>query len=151
MKICTPVLPTDQDEVSHCRGRHGNISSPITPISSGRAGLPNDSCHQKVSSRKLAGNRHSLGSRHIGTLGPHHLGCFLRHDCSKDGRRPNTFDTSTSPRVGTSNDGWNSGQNQHRSPHLGGGRSNLLDIHLRATDVEEANHQCFLSRCNWIS
>jgi hypothetical protein len=87
-QIGTPVLPTHQNKVRHCRGNHSKLSSPITPSSSGRAGLPNNPRHQEVSSSKLAGNRHPLGWRHLGTLGPHHLGCFLRHDFSKNRRRP---------------------------------------------------------------
>jgi hypothetical protein len=142
-QIGTLVLPTHQDEERHRRGRHGKLSSPCTPNSSGPAGLPNNPLHQKVSSRKLAGNRHSLGWRHIGTHRAHHLGCILCHDCSNDGRRPNTLDKPTSPWAGPSQHGWNSGPNQRRSPHLGGGRSNLPDVNLRATGVEEAYHQCF--------
>jgi hypothetical protein len=99
MQIGTPVLPTHQDEVRHRRGRHGKLSLPCTPNSSGRAGLPNNPRHQEFSSRKLAGNRHSLGRRHLGTLGPHHFGCFLCYDCSNNGRRPNNLDNPTGPRA----------------------------------------------------
>jgi hypothetical protein len=141
-QIGTPVLPKHQDEVRHRRGRHVNLSSPSTPNSSGRAGLPNNPRHQEVSSSKLAGNRHTLGRRHLGTLGPHNLGCFLCHDFSNNGRLPNTLDNPIGPRAGTSQHGWNSSSNQRRSPHLGGGRSNLPDMQLRATCVEESNHQC---------
>jgi hypothetical protein len=141
-QIGTPVLPTHQDEVRHRRGRHGELPSPSTTNSSGRAGLPNNPRHQKVASSKLAGNRHTLGRRHIGTLGPHHLGCFLRHDCPNNRRRTNTLDNPISHREGTSQYGWNSGSNQRRSPHLGRGCSDLPDMHLRATGIEKANHQC---------
>jgi hypothetical protein len=140
--IVTPVLPTHQYEVHHRRGRHGKLPSPSTPNSSGRAGLPNDPRHQKVSSSKLMGNRHTLGRRYLGTLGPHHPRCFLRHDCSNNGRRPTTLDNTTGPRAGTIQHRWNSCSNQRRSPHLGGGCSDLPDMHLRATGVEKANHQC---------
>jgi hypothetical protein len=78
---------------------------------------------------------------HLG-LGPHYLGCFLRHDFPNNGRWPNTLDNITAPRVGTSQYGWNIGSNQRRLPHVGGGWSDLPDMHLHATDIEEANHQC---------
>jgi hypothetical protein len=68
-QIGTPVLPKHQDEIIHCRGHHIKLSSPCTPNSSGLAGLPNHPRQQKVSPSKLMGNRHSLGWRHIGTLG----------------------------------------------------------------------------------
>jgi hypothetical protein len=45
------------------------------------------------------------------------------------------LDNPTAPRAGPSQHGWNSGPNQRRSPHLGGGRSNLPDMHLRATII----------------
>jgi hypothetical protein len=136
------VLPTHKDEVRHRRGRHGKLPSPSTTNSSGRAGLPNNPRHQKVSPSKLAGNRQALGRRHIGTLGPHHLGCFLCHDCPNNGRWTNTLENPTGPRAGTIHDGWNSGSNQCRSPYLGGGCSDLPDMHLRPIGFEEANHQC---------
>jgi hypothetical protein len=97
-QIGTPVLPTHQDEAIHRRGRHGKLPSPSTTNSTGRAGLPNNPHHQKVSPSKLESNRHPLGRRHIGTLGPHHLGCFLRHDCPNNERRTNTLGNTTSPR-----------------------------------------------------
>jgi hypothetical protein len=65
-------------------------------------------------------NSTSLNEAHY-----HHLGCIL----------------STSPRAGPSQHGWNRGPNQRRSPHLGGGRSNIPDMHLRAAGVEEVDHQ----------
>jgi hypothetical protein len=141
-QIGTPVLPTHQDEVRHRQGRHGKLTSPSTTNSSGRAGIPNHPRHQKVSSSKLAGNRHSLGRRHIGTLGPHHLGCFLCHDCPNNRCRTNNLDNTTGPRAGTIKYGWNSGSNQLRLPLLGGGCSDLPNMHLRATGIEEAHHQC---------
>jgi hypothetical protein len=45
------------------------------------------------------------------------------------------------PRAGTSNNGWNSGPNQRRSPHLGRGCSDVMNMHLRPASIEEANHQ----------
>jgi hypothetical protein len=141
-QIGTTVLPTHQNEVRNCQRRHCDLSSPCNTNSSGRSGLPNNPRHQKVSSSKLAGNRHSLGRRRIGTPWTHHLRCFLCHDCPNDDLRANTLDNPTGPRAGTIQHGWNSGLNQRRSPHLGRGCSNLPDVHLRATGVEEANHQC---------
>jgi hypothetical protein len=90
----TPVLPTHQDEVLHRRGRHRKLPSPSTTNISGRAGLPNHPRHQKVSPSKLWSYRHSLGRRHIGTLGYHHFRCFIRHDCpnKRPGRAPATMD-----------------------------------------------------------
>jgi hypothetical protein len=85
----------------------------------------------------------NVGYAKIFATGHFMSACSLCHDCSNDGRRPNTLDKPTSPRAGTIQHGWSSGPNQHRSPHLGRGRSNLPDLHLRATGVEEANHQCF--------
>jgi hypothetical protein len=102
-QIGTPVLPTHQDEVLHPRGSHGKLPSPSTTNISGRARLPNHPRDQKVSPRKLASYRHSLGWRHIGTLGPHHLICFLCHDCPSNERRTNILDNPKSPRTGTSN------------------------------------------------
>jgi hypothetical protein len=67
-----------------------------------RAGLPNNPRHQKVSSSELSSNRHSLERRHIGTLGSHHLGRFLRHEFPSNRLRTNTLDNSSSPREGTS-------------------------------------------------
>jgi hypothetical protein len=78
----------------------------------------------------------------MGTLGPHHLGCFLRHDCPNNERLTNTLGNITSSRAGTSHDGWNSGSNQRRSPSVGLGCSDLPNMHLRPTGIEEANHQC---------
>jgi hypothetical protein len=144
-QIGTPVVPSHQDEVLHGRGRHRKLSSPCTTNSSGQAGLPNNPRHQKVSPSKLAINRHSLGWRHIGTPRAHHLGCILNHYCSTYGHRPNTLDKPTRPRAGTIQNGCNSGPNQRGSPHLGRGRSNLPDVHLRPTGIEEANHQCLLT------
>jgi hypothetical protein len=86
-QICTPVR----------RGRHGKISSPCTPISSGRARLPNTSRHQKVSSSKLAGNRHPLGWRHFGRPRTHNLRRILCYDHPNEGCRPKTLEKLTSP------------------------------------------------------
>jgi hypothetical protein len=55
--------------------------------------------------------------------------------------RTNTLGNTTSPRVGTIRDGWNSSPNQRRLPPLGRGRPNLPDMHLRPTGIEEADHQ----------
>jgi hypothetical protein len=99
MQIGTPVLPTHQDEVLHRRGHHGKLPLPCTSNSSGRAGLPNNPLHQKVSSSKLAGNRHQLGWRHIGTPRTRHLRCILCHDLPSDGCRPNPWDKPTSPQA----------------------------------------------------
>jgi hypothetical protein len=100
-------------------GKMRKLPSPSTTNSSGRAGLPKNPHHQKCFPGKLLSNRHSLGRRHIGTLGPHHLGCFPRHDCPNNRRRTNTLDNPTSPQAGTSQYGWNNGSNQRRPPHLG--------------------------------
>jgi hypothetical protein len=143
INIGTPFLPTHQYKVLRRRGCHIKLSSPCTPDSSGRSGLPNNPHHQKVSPIKLAGNRHSLGWRQIGIPRAHHRGCSLCHDCSNYGRRPNTLDKPPRPRTGNSQHRWNIGPNQRRSPYLGRERSHLPDVHLRATGVEEANHQCF--------
>jgi hypothetical protein len=78
-----------------------------------------------------------------GTLG--HLGLIIS-DASYAMIVPTTADeptlwvTPNPPRTGTSNNGWNSGPNQRRSPHLGRGCSDLPDMHLRPTSIEEANH-----------
>jgi hypothetical protein len=53
--------------------------------------------HPEVSSSKLACNRHSLGRRYIGTIGHHHLGCFLCYDVSINGRRLRTLGNPTAP------------------------------------------------------
>jgi hypothetical protein len=55
---------------------------------------------------------------------------------------PKFWITPQSPRAGTSNNGWNIGSNQRHSPHLGRGCSDLPDMHLCPTGIEEANHQC---------
>jgi hypothetical protein len=41
------------------------------------------------------------------------------------------------PRAFPNQHGWNSGPNQRCMPHLGGGRSHLPDMHLRATGFEK--------------
>jgi hypothetical protein len=78
-----------------------------------------------------------------GTLGhlPHHFRCFLRHDCSSNSRGTNSVGNTKRPRVGTSNNGWNSSPNQRRSSPVGRGCSDLPDLHLRPAGIEEANHQ----------
>jgi hypothetical protein len=86
------------------------LHSPSNTNSSGRAGLPNNPRHQKVSSSKLAGNRHPLRRRHIGTLGPHHIGCFLRHDCPNNGRQTNNLGKTTSPRGAPATMYWTAAQ-----------------------------------------
>jgi hypothetical protein len=96
-QIGTPVLPIQQDEVLNFRRRHGKLPSPSTTNSTRLTGLPNNPLHQKVSPSKLESNRHSLGRWHIGTLGPHHLGCFLRPDFPNNERRTNTLGNTTSP------------------------------------------------------
>jgi hypothetical protein len=79
-----------------------------------------------------------------GTLG--HLGLIIS-DASYSNIAPPTaeaptlWETPSAPRAGTSNNGWNSGPNQRRSPHLGRGCSNLPDMYLRPASIEEANHQ----------
>jgi hypothetical protein len=140
-QIGTPVLPTHQYEVIHRRGRFGELSSSNPSNSRGRAGLSNHPRHQKVSPSKLASHRHPLGRRHVGTLGPHHFRCFLRHDCSSNSLGTNTLGNTKRPRAGTSSNGWNSGPNQRRSPPLGRGCSELPHTHLRPESIEEANHQ----------
>jgi hypothetical protein len=140
-QICSPVLPTYQDEVLHRRGRHGELPSSNPSNSRGRAGLSNHPRHQKVSPSKLASHRHPLGRRHLRTLGPHHFGCFLLNYCSSDRRGTNIVGNTKRPRAGTSNNGWNSGLNQRRSQPLGRGCSHLPDMHLCPASIEEANHQ----------
>jgi hypothetical protein len=82
-----------------------------------------------------------LGS---GTLG--HLGLIIA-DVSyamiapPTAEEPTFWVTPNAPRAGTSNNGWNSGPNQRRSPPLVRGCSDLPDIHLRPASIEEANHQ----------
>jgi hypothetical protein len=68
-QIDNPVLPTHQDEVRHRRGRHGNLSSPCTPNSSGRAGLPNNPRHQFLQANSRTIDTH-LGGGTLGHLGP---------------------------------------------------------------------------------
>jgi hypothetical protein len=80
-----------------------------------------------------------------GTLG--HLGLIIS-DASYAMIAPATADEPTrwitpqAPRVGTSSNGWNSSPNQPRSPQLGGGCSDLPDMHLRPSGTEEADNQC---------
>jgi hypothetical protein len=83
-----------------------------------------------------------------GTLG--HLGLIIS-DASYSiiapptAGEPTLWETPNAPRAGTSNNGWNSGPNQRRSPSLGRGCSNLPNIHLRPASIEEANHQRLLA------
>jgi hypothetical protein len=80
-----------------------------------------------------------------GTLG--HLGLIIS-DASyamiapAPDDEPTLWITPQAPRVGTSNNRWNSGPNQCGSPHLGRGCSDLLDMYLRPEGIEESNHQC---------
>jgi hypothetical protein len=75
-----------------------------------------------------------------GTLG--HLGLIISYaSYSNIARGANIVGNTKRPRAGTSNNGWNSGPNQRRSPHLGRGCSNLPDMHLRPASIEDANHQ----------
>jgi hypothetical protein len=141
IQIGTLVLLTTQHEVCHCRARHGQLPSPTPPDSSRRAILPYHSCDPKVSSSELSSNRNTLGRRHLGTIGPHHLGHLFRHDCSNKGSRTNTLDNTTSPRAGPYQHGWNIGPNQRSSSHLGGGCSDVPNIYLRSTSIEGTNHQ----------
>jgi hypothetical protein len=79
-----------------------------------------------------------------GTLG--HLGLIIS-DASyamiapPTAEEPTFWETPNAPRASTSNNGWNSGPNQRRSPRLGRGCSNLPDTYLRPASIEEANHQ----------
>jgi hypothetical protein len=79
-----------------------------------------------------------------GTLG--HLGLIIS-DASyamialTTNEEPILWVTTNTPRAGTSNNGWNSGPNQRRSPDLGRGCSDLRDMHLHPASIEEANHQ----------
>jgi hypothetical protein len=139
-QIGTPVLPTHQDQVLHRRGHHGEIPSSNPSKSRVRVVLSNNPRHQKVSPRKLASHRHPLRRRHLGTLGPHHFRCLLRHDCSSNSRGTYLFVNTKRPRAGTSNNEWNSSPNQRSSPRLGRGCSNLPDMYLRLASIEEANH-----------
>jgi hypothetical protein len=140
-QIGTPVLPTHQDEELHRRGRHGNLPSSNPSNSRRRAGLSNHPHHQKVSPSRLASHRHPLGRRHFRTPGPHNFICFLGHYCSSNSRGTTIVGNTKRPGAGTSNNGWNSGLNQRRSPRLGRGCSNLPDLDLRPASIEEANHQ----------
>jgi hypothetical protein len=135
------VLPTYQDEVLHHRGCHGELPSSNPSKSRGRAVLSNHPRNQKVSPSKLMSHRHPLGRRHPRTLGPHHFGCFLLHYCSSNSRETNIVVNTKRPRADTSDNGWNSGPNQRRSPRLGRGCSNLPNIHLPPASIEEANHK----------
>jgi hypothetical protein len=79
-----------------------------------------------------------------GTLG--HLGLIISDAsyamiASPTADEPTLWGTPNAPREVTSNNGWNSGPHQRRSPHLGRGCSDLPDIHLRPASIEEANHQ----------
>jgi hypothetical protein len=86
---------------------------------------------------KLVGHRHSLGRRNLGTLGPHHFGCFLLQHCSTNSRRTNILGNTKRPRAGTSNNRWNSSPNQRSSPRLGRGCPSLQDLHLCPESIEE--------------
>jgi hypothetical protein len=114
---------------------------PILPTVLGRARLSNHPCQQEVSPSKLASHRHSLGRRQLRTLGPHHVGRFLLHHCSSNSRVTNIVGNTKRPRAGTSNNRWNIGPNQRRSPRLGRGCSNLPNMHLHPASIEEANNQ----------
>jgi hypothetical protein len=79
-----------------------------------------------------------------GTLG--HLGLIVSDasytpDCPNNERRTNNLGNTTSPRAGTSRDGWNNSLNQRRSPPLGRVCPDLPDMHLRPAGIEEADHQ----------
>jgi hypothetical protein len=118
-QIGTPVLPTDQDEVLHRRGCHGELPSSNPSNSRAQAELSNHPRNQEVSPSKLASHQHPLGRRHLRTLGPHHFGCFLLHYCSSNSRGTNSVGDTKRTRAGTSNNGWNSGPHQRRSPPVG--------------------------------
>jgi hypothetical protein len=80
-----------------------------------------------------------------GTLG--HLGLIISDSsyamiAPPTNEEPTLWVTTKPPRAGTSNNGWNGGPKQRRSPHLGRGCSDLPDMHLRPASIEEANHQC---------
>jgi hypothetical protein len=125
-----------QHEVLHRRGRLGELPSSYTSNSRGRAGLSKHPRHQKVSPSKLSGHLHSLGRRHIRPPGPHHFRCCLLQHCSSNSRGTSSVGNTKRSRAGTSNNGWNSGPTQRRSPHLGRGCSDLPDLHLRPASMD---------------
>jgi hypothetical protein len=67
----------------------------------------------------------------------HHLRCILRHDRPNNGCCSNTLDKPTNPWVGPSQHGQRIRPDLRRTPRLGGGRPNLLHIHLRATGFKK--------------
>jgi hypothetical protein len=78
-----------------------------------------------------------------GTLG--HLGLIISDDAYSNiapptAGEPTVWETPNAPRAGASNNGWNSGPTQRRSPRLGRRCANLPDLHLRPESIEEANH-----------
>jgi hypothetical protein len=77
--------------------------------SRGRAGLPKNPRHQKVSPSKLSSHRHSPGGRHFSPLGPHRFRCSLLQHFSSNSRGTNILVNTKRPRAGTSNNGWNIG------------------------------------------
>jgi hypothetical protein len=84
-------------EVLHCQGRHGKLPPSNPSASRGISRLSNNQRHQKVSPRKLVGHQYSLGRRNLGTLGPHHLVCFLLQHFSTNSRRTNTLENTNAP------------------------------------------------------
>jgi hypothetical protein len=80
-----------------------------------------------------------------GTLG--HLGLIIS-DASYAMKAPTTdagptlWTTPPAPGLAPYQHGWNSGQNQYSSPHLGGGCSDVSYVYLRATSIEKTNHWC---------
>jgi hypothetical protein len=53
---------------------------------------------------------------------------------------PTLWTNPQAPGGGPIQHGWNSCPNQRRLPYLGGGRSNVPNMHLRATSFEETDH-----------
>jgi hypothetical protein len=114
---------------------------PVLPAVQGEPNYQTIHVTRQFFPSNLKSNIHFFWRRHIGTLGPHHLGCCILPYSPNNEQRTETLGNTTSPRVGTSSDGWNISPNQRRSPPLGRGCPNLTYMHLRPTGIEEADHQ----------
>jgi hypothetical protein len=70
-------------------------------------------------------------------LGPHRFRCSLLPHCSSNSRGTNILSITKRPRVGTSRNGWNSGQTQRSSPPLGRRCADLQDLKNKIVGVFE--------------
>jgi hypothetical protein len=85
---------------------------------------------------------------HLGGGTLRHLGLIISDAsyamiASTTAAGPTLWTSQQAPGRAPANTDGTAAPNQRRSPYLGSGRSNLPDVHLRATGVEEADHQCF--------